>query len=258
MDKGAEILIRHIGQSGFRLQFGRTVIYLDPYLTDYVVQVEDESFRRMVQPVMPPGDIGDADWVLVSHLHHDHCDPETLLPISKASKGCSFMAPSEAADYLKGIGITQGRIVKASEEWSSLGPELKVMAVPAAHPDIERDKDGMLRCAGYVIEYKDRRIYHAGDTSPHDEIMGILKKLRPLHVVLLPVNERNYYRRQRGIIGNMSVREAFHMAEELDAEVMVPAHWDLFRNNSAYREEIELLYNLIRPGFELQIEPERV
>ena len=52
------------------------------------------------------------------------------------------------------------------------------------------------------------------------------------------------------------IREAFGLAEEIGARIVVPTHWDMFAPNQVYREEIELLYKLISPEFKLSIYPE--
>jgi L-ascorbate metabolism protein UlaG (beta-lactamase superfamily) len=39
------ISIKSLGQSGFRLQLGETIIYMDPYLSNYVEEV-DSTPRR--------------------------------------------------------------------------------------------------------------------------------------------------------------------------------------------------------------------
>ncbi|MGE4056620.1 MAG: MBL fold metallo-hydrolase, partial [Vicinamibacterales bacterium] len=67
-----------------------------------------------------------------------------------------------------------------------------------------------------------------------------------------------YYRDGRGIIGNMSVREAFQMAADLGVTTLVPMHWDLFAPNSVPREELALLYELLRPPFRLVLNPASV
>jgi L-ascorbate metabolism protein UlaG (beta-lactamase superfamily) len=53
----------------------------------------------------------------------------------------------------------------------------------------------------------------------------------------------------------MSVREAFQMAAELGATTLVPIHWDLFAPNSVFREELLLLYDLLRPPFRMMLNP---
>ena len=98
--------------------------------------------------------------------------------------------------------------------------------------------------------------------SPTDvtdaEVISAVKAYGKIDMAFLPVNERNYYRERRGIVGNMSVREAFHFAEEIGASALVPTHWDMFAANCVFKEEIELLYKKISPEFELLFEPEMV
>lgn len=249
------IPVTPLGQAGFRFVFGNCIAYVDPYLSDSVEKAEGATRRRMVPIALDPSQIIDADFVLITHAHMDHCDPETIQPLSSASPSCKFICPGEVGDLLDDMGIENQRIVVAQEEWIELGRDLKVHPVPAAHPTIERDGHGCARCVGYVFEFKDRRIYHSGDTSVCDELLVALAHVGRIDVAILPVNERNYYREQDGIIGNMSVRDAFTVAADIGAKVLIPMHWDMFRVNSVFREEIDLLYRLIRPDFRIAFNP---
>jgi L-ascorbate metabolism protein UlaG (beta-lactamase superfamily) len=250
--------VRPLGQSGFRFQFAETIVYTDPYLTDHVAEVEGEALRRLTPSPLTPSDVTDADWVLVTHLHLDHCDPTTLLPLVQASPHCRILCPGEVARYLEGLGIDASRLVPAREEWLSLGPDLDVHPVPAAHPTIERDENGLLRYVGYVLRYQGRLLYHAGDTSADQVMIDTLKALGPIEVAILPVNERNFFKERQGIIGNMSIREAFGLAEEIDAKHVVPMHWDMFAPNSVFEEEIRLVYQLLKPPFEMTLNPQEI
>ena len=58
-----------------------------------------------------------------------------------------------------------------------------------------------------------------------------------------PVNEDNFFRRRRGIIGNMSIREAFELAAETGIKEVFPVHWDMFKVNSAIPKEIKIIYD---------------
>src|SRR3546814_10343863 len=122
-------------------------------------------------------------------------------------------------------------------------------AFPAAHPLIERDTLGHLRYVGYVIEHRDRRLYLAGDTSVVQELIDRLDALKPIATALLPVNEHNFFRGRRGIIGNMSVREAFQLDDELGLEHVVPVHWDMFAANAVGVAEIRAVYAPMQPRF---------
>lgn len=250
-----DIAVTALGQAGFKFQFGECIVYIDPYLSDSVEKMEGEMCRRMVPIRIAPSLINDADYVLITHAHIDHCDPETIIPISVASPLCKFVCPGEVAFILKELGIEDNRIIIATENWLTISRVLKIRAVPAAHPVIERDLQGNLRCVGYVFEFNARRIYHSGDTSLCAELLSTLSTLGTIDVAILPVNERNYYREREGIIGNMTVREAFTMATDIGVKVLVPMHWDMFKVNSVFREEIQLLYDLIRPDFKLIFNP---
>ena len=253
MDVGIEL--SWLGQSGVRLNANGIVLYVDPYLSDSVENVHGPEYRRQRPIPMAPAEVDDADYVLITHEHLDHCDPETLPAIAVASPECSFLAPRELRKTLLGFGIGEERILPADESWLSLGPGVQVHPVPAAHPAVERDGDGCLRYLGFVIDCGGKRIYHAGDTSPHEHVIEALNALAPIAVAILPVNEFNFFRSRKGIVGNMSVREAFGLAEEIGAEMVVPVHWDMFTPNCTYPEEIELIYDKLEPPFELCFEP---
>lgn len=244
----------HLGQSGFRLSLGDATIYLDPYLSDYVEMLEGAGMRRLRPAPTSPDSIDDADAVLVSHVHADHCDPFTLGPIAERNPDCIFVAPYEAADFLDRQGIVpRPRILLAGNDWLELPCGVPVLPVPAAHRAIDRNAAGLARCVGYVVRANRRLLYHSGDTSVHPEIVERLRALGGIDIAMLPVNECNYYRDRAGIIGNMSVREAFGLADEIGARTVVPMHFDMFAPNCVFREEIEAIYRHQRPGFTLRM-----
>ncbi|MCI0507620.1 MAG: MBL fold metallo-hydrolase [Gammaproteobacteria bacterium] len=251
----ATIGVVPLGQAGFRFQLGDQAVYIDPYLSNSVEKLEGQRARRMVPIWRSPDTIIDADWVLVTHIHLDHCDPETLLPLSKASPQCRIVGPAVVCRFLAEKGISKSRLIKAGDDWIDLGAGVRVHAVPAAHPRIETDDDGCWNCVGFVLEYGGRRLYHSGDTSLVTPIFDSLDKLKPIDTAILPVNEHNYFREQQGIVGNMGIRDAFGLAETIGVKTLVPMHWDMFRPNAVFREEIELYTGLTKPSFEVKLNP---
>ena len=168
------------------------------------------------------------------------------------------MGPGQVLRTLTRHGLDSRRLVQAVERSQVFGPDVVITAVPAAHKCIEREADGSLRFVGYVIEHAGRRYYHAGDTCVHDLVLQTLTDIGRIDVAFLPVNECNFFRDRRGIVGNMSVRDAFRMADELGVSVMVPMHYDMFAPNCVYREEIEIIYARMRPGFRLVLDAENL
>lgn len=199
----------------------------------------------------------DAHVVLITHAHMDHCDIDTLVPISRASPMCRFIGPNEVCGILEENGIPRDRLTVADcEHWLDLGAGIRVLAAPAAHPTVERDAHGRLRSLGFLIDFEGRRFYHSGDTFVVASLVEFLARLRPIDVMLLPVNEHNYARERMGIIGNMGIRDAFWLAQHLGARVLVPMHWDMFEANQVYREEIQIVYRQLQLPFEMILDPD--
>ena len=247
---------RFLGQSGWRLEFPGCVVYLDPYLSDSVRELEGDDLPRSVPIPFPPGAVRDADLVLVTHDHLDHCDPQTLPALAAASPDARFMGPPPVLRLLRDWGIEASRLLPARPEWMPLGDEgLRVLSVPAAHMEIERDDDGNPACVGYLLEYAGKKLYFSGDTSVRQELLDVLAAHAPIHTAVLPVNEPNFYRERRGIVGNMSLRDAFRFASDIGARHIVPVHWDMFDLNGTFPEEIRLLHRLLDPGVSLQLQP---
>ncbi len=247
-----------LGQSGCRFQFSSSIIYIDPYLSDSVEKLDSPDAKRLVPVTIKPEKIVDADIVFITHDHIDHCDPFTLPVLAEASPNARFIGPSPVLGKLSEWGIDSSRLVLAREEWVVLSADLKVYTIPAAHPEIQRDEHGNLECVGYLFNYCEQNIYVSGDTSVRQEIIDIVSKIGDISVAFLPVNESNFFRDRRGIIGNMSVRDAFTFAQEIDVQKVVPVHWDMFAINSVDPDEMRLVYKSMSPNFSLHISPKSI
>lgn len=97
-----EISLQLLGQSGCRIEYGGSVIYMDPYLSNSVQELESPDLERLIPIPVKPEEIIDADWILITHDHIDHCDPHTLPVIANVSPGCRFVGPLPVLDKLLG------------------------------------------------------------------------------------------------------------------------------------------------------------
>jgi len=234
--------LEHLGQTGLRIDIGNLTVLVDPYLSNSVQELDSPDLERQVPIPYQPQELTMVDWVLITHDHMDHCDPHTLPALAVASSQACFVGPLAVRKQLAQWGIISDRIGPSPLEWQHLGDGLHVMAVPAAHPKVRLDQDGQPQAVGYVFQRNGKRVYLAGDTAVCDELLTSLKQLLPIHAALLPVNEDNFFRRRRGIIGNMSVREAFALAEEVGIGEVAVVHWDMFTVNSTSPAEIRAVY----------------
>jgi len=224
----------HIGQSGFFVKGGETTLLFDPFLKT--------SDRRTFAPPVAPEQITAVDFVLCTHAHGDHLDAFTVEGIAKAAPGARFIVPPAAVQQVADLGVASHRILAAAvDEETALGP-LTLRAVPAAHGDQnkpvaeyvwEPHPERGYRFVGFVVDLNGVRVYHAGDTTIYPGMVDRLASLR-IDVALLPINGRDWFREQRGVIGNMDHREAADLGHAIGADVIVPMHYDMFAGNPGF------------------------
>ena len=178
-----------------------------------------------------PGELDMVGSVLITHHHSDHGDPGTLQPLLQASAAASVLASYSARDHLVANGIDARRVtVPPLDQPLELAEDLKVTAIPAAHYTFEPDDDGNPAFLGFIVELNGVRLYHSGDTVVYD---GQLERLQaqPIDVMCLPINGRDWFREQQGVVGNMDYREAAELAVRAGSPVLLTAHNDMFAGN---------------------------
>lgn len=161
-----------------------------------------------------------ADWVLISHEHHDHNKTE-LLTMTESTRIL------RAADLLK-----DG--VYGSVEADGI----HVQAVPAYNKNHDRNA-----CVGFILTVDNVKLYLAGDTSKTD----YMAEMPALHLdyALLPMDGKY----------NMGVEEAMECASIIAAKHSIPIHMApgaLFDREIAERFDVENRI-ILAPGEELSL-----
>ncbi len=211
----------YLGQESVVWKAGGATVWIDPYLSP--------SQGRRYPPLCAPGDVTEADLVLVTHEHLDHLDPATCAGIAQAAPQARFVAPPACGPLLLEAGVPAGRVATPrTGEPLQFGP-WRVTAVPAAHEQVDWTAERGHRFVGYVAECDGLACYHAGDTTACDELLAaLLPWVGRLDLAMLPINGRDYFRLAANCIGNFTFREAAEVAVRLDPALTVPLHYDLF------------------------------
>ncbi|HLQ64229.1 MAG TPA: MBL fold metallo-hydrolase [bacterium] len=223
-----------LGQASVVLRTERWTIYIDPYLSDFVERVtraRGEPIVRRYPSLVDPAAVRNADLVLVTHDHEDHLDLDTLPIVAGASPQARFVLPGRSARILAETGIARERILvpPAGETIAPL-PGLTLAAIPAAHEELEQEPGLGHRFFGYVLDAQGVRVYHSGDTLVYPGLPELLQRHR-VAVGLVVINGRDYVRRERGIVGNMTSQEAADLADAAGFDLTIPLHYDLFERN---------------------------
>jgi len=226
-----------LGQSGFLLQWQGIHVLLDPYLSDSLTKKYKQTETphvRMTELVIDPGRLSIVDIVTSTHNHTDHLDADTLCPIFAANPDLKlviaeanrlFVAERLKIDAGDAIGLDDGASVEISG--------IRFSGIASAHEGLEHDEQGRAKCLGYILQFGNWTIYHSGDTVRYE---GMSEKLRPfrIDIALLPINGRAAKGR---VPGNLSGSEAAQLAKDIEAKLVIPCHFDMFRFNTASPDE---------------------
>lgn len=216
-----------LGQSGYLVQFERSHLLLDPYLSDSLTSkyaLTDKPHVRMTERVIDPARLDFIDVVTSSHNHTDHLDADTLGPLRHANPDMAlviaeanraFVADRLHVDASWPVGLAIG-------DHTELGP-FRIEAVAAAHETLDPGY------VGFVVQCGEWTLYHSGDTVRYD---GMVDALRPhrIDVALLPINGRAPERR---VAGNLDAVEASTLGRDIGARVVIPCHYEMFAFNTA-------------------------
>ncbi|MDR2795352.1 MAG: MBL fold metallo-hydrolase [Spirochaetaceae bacterium] len=248
-------LLWFLGQMSFVIKINGVTIYFDPFLNDFT---DETGAGRSYGPPFSPDCGLEADYFICSHNHADHLNLRTLLPQAQTNPKTRFIVPRPFTSLLTGAGIDKCRVTGAQSGLKlELDGALTLTPVAAAHTAYEIDENGDDLYLGYVLSGGGCRIYHAGDTLVTPRLVETLQSFGPINIAILPVNGGDWERVGRGIAANMTVEDAAKLARALDADLSVPAHYDLLGGNavnpSVFAEAMYRLcpskkYHIFAPG----------
>ena len=214
-----------LGQHGFIVKLGSTVLVIDAYLSP--------SEYRNIPPLVSPEQLTNATGILGTHDHSDHIDRPVWPAMATASPNAVLVIPIAVRESVVAeMMLDPERVVGLNDALSTIIGDLKVTAVPAAHELLSIDpKTGGHEFLGFVIEGNGFCLYHAGDTCIYE---GMQAKLRQWNfdLVFLPINGRDARRLRSNCIGNMTYQEAVDLAGTLRPGLTVPTHFEMFNGNT--------------------------
>lgn len=223
----------YLGQSGFALKSKELLVFFDPVFTD--LQSKEGTTRRYYPAPFSPEDAAQTgvSYVFCSHDHLDHLQPGTIVPIAKTQPKIKIVVPAPSVEKALSIGIPEGQIIAARAEQSIGLPDGCVCTpIPAAHEEYETDEKGDQKSLSYIFQTSDgMKIFHAGDTVVTPELTERLQQEKGFTAALLPINGADYKRRRRGVIGNMNSREAADLSADINADLVIPCHYDMVFGN---------------------------
>ena len=186
-----------------------------------------------IDPWKTPSADGDADIVLVSHDHFDHCNAEDIAKVS--SDRTVLAAPS---DVVAKLGF--GQVISPGDELRI--DDTSIQAVPAYNvsKDFHPKEKGWI---GVVIHLGGKRIYYAGDT----DITPEMAFLTSIDLALLPV----------GGTYTLDAAEAARACDEIAPAAALPYHWgDIVgsaQDAEVFADSAPCKVHVLQPGDSLEL-----
>lgn len=230
------VALAWLGQAGFVLKSPKgTIIVIDPYLSnscEAIGETAGVNMKRQVPAPLSPQDLVSFDALLFTHSHQDHVDPETIGPYLGSGGNGLFIAPHEAADRLRSLGVKEERI---HTTWPNHTNEVgdfivkATFAIPLGGDDLTH--------VGYLVEVRGGpRIYFTGDTD-YNEVLSLSVAPYQPDIMVTVINPA---------FRNLSPAEAARLAKAIGPQKVIPCHHDLFPDNSL--SERLLRTNLVIQG----------
>lgn len=204
----ASAAVTWLGHATVLLEVAGVRILTDPVLRDRV------AFLRRVGPDAAPVTVPEVDLVLLSHLHHDHCD---IWSLRSLGPDAVVVVPSGAGSWLRGKGLQ--RVVELAPGESTRHGAVEVTAVPAAHDGLRAPFGPRAAAVGYVVRGAGTQTYFAGDT----DLFAAMREVAVdgLDLALLPVWG---WGTSLGP-GHLDPLRAADAVELLAPAIAVPIHW---------------------------------
>ncbi|MEM1158380.1 MAG: MBL fold metallo-hydrolase [Verrucomicrobiota bacterium] len=257
----SDLSVWWLGQSGFLIRHQDIHFLFDPYLSDTLTEkyaATDKPHVRMTERVIDPGQLHFVSVATSTHVHTDHLDHGTLLPLRQVSPALQLVLPRAIRETaLERLGDWGDNYL-----WMNAGESIdigsiRISAIPAAHNTLQTDEQGNHHFLGYLVELGGWKIFHSGDTLRYDGMADWIDG--PVDLAILPINGNQPERR---VAGNLDGAEAAALAQQIGAKIVIPCHFEMFEFNTATPElfsrtcrEIGQDFRVLKAGEKLTLPP---
>jgi L-ascorbate metabolism protein UlaG (beta-lactamase superfamily) len=191
----------------------RRTEHMEPRIIWYghaAVRIDAGETRIYIDPVHLPHGEPDADLILISHDHPDHCSPRDISTVSSDSTMvfASYPVARLLDPALKVTALAPGDSIRHGE--------VSVQAIPSYNVDKYGELDEPFhpknsQYLGFLFEIDDISFYFAGDTDIIPEMDGI----GPVDYAFLPVSGGSV----------MTADEAAEVTKVVQPSIAIPVHY---------------------------------
>lgn len=224
-----DIYVYFLGHAGYVIKTPMSIIYIDPYLSDYIENqdgLDDIKFNRKFPPQVDPRKMSLLDAVFVTHSHADHMDPWTLESISTPYK----LYCTEIAFRNNTVEIENENVVYVLPGEEYVIKDITVLPILSSHGKFNDAGDKKPVSVSYVIKAYGKVFFFWGDGTMYNGLLGKLKN-HNYDYFFAPINGRDWFREKNNIVGNINIKELVGISKAIKIGCLLPNHFEMFDVN---------------------------
>jgi L-ascorbate metabolism protein UlaG (beta-lactamase superfamily) len=219
--KNIGLSVLWVGHATCLIQIGDKIFITDPIFTKTAGMIS----KRRIEPGILPTSIDKLDYILISHIHFDHLSFGSL---SMLPKSAVLLLPTGGARYTPEFGFSD---YHEMDPWTTCEVDgVRITAVPVKHFSGRYGFDGAwlnnTTYTGYVIEYKGKTVFFAGDTGYDPEKFKEIGRKFPIDVALIPIAPIEPHDFMKRV--HADPEEALQIFDDVHANTMIPIHHRTF------------------------------
>jgi len=232
---GTEINIAWLGHSSVLINFYGKIILTDPVLFRRIgVNFLGTTIGplRFTPPALTVDQLPKPDLILLSHVHMDHTDMQTLEAITEKYPGMiDIVVAYNTKDVVDELEWKSLKVLDWGDETNVAQTYIQALEVKHfgwRYP-WEKDRSKGYHMDGrsfnaYVLERGGTRILFGGDTAYTAKLKDSGEKV---DIAIMPIGSYNPWKRN-----HCNPEEALQMAKDMEAKVFIPIHCNTFKQSS--------------------------
>jgi L-ascorbate metabolism protein UlaG (beta-lactamase superfamily) len=204
----AALRAQRLAWAGIRLQLETATLFLDPLLN------KDVWGPALKDPLTLAGDATGDRFVVITHRHPDHCDPEAIRQ-ALGDSGTLVYASTTGVPNVPGVKMRAAALYE---------PQLLGDFTATAVPAVDGYGDPQV---SWIVSAAGKRIIHCGDTLWHGAWWHIGRQFGPFDAAFLPINGARFSWRKpvSDVPAVMTAEQAVAAAVVIGAQLVVPIHY---------------------------------
>lgn len=175
----------------------------------FLIEITKEKKYIYIDPFKIPKNSKKADIILITHIHYDHFSIKDIKNILK--KDTIILCTKDVGEKLVNIKESINLKIIFPNQEIKLN-DLVIKTIPAYNLNkiFHLKKENWV---GYIIELKNKKIYHAGDTDLIPEMRELSNE--NIDIALLPISGTYV----------MDIQEALEAAKVIKPKLVIPMHY---------------------------------